>query len=91
MKAVAVFLVVALAVAYGQFFCPKSKDEPLNCFESMPNSATCMQSTDGSLSYACGYCGKKRETCSGNKVAVRNYDCQRNKVPNPCGPGGPAL
>nr|DAZ86589.1 TPA_inf: conotoxin precursor Pmag02 [Conus judaeus] len=86
MKAVAVFMIVSLAVAYGQFFCPESENDPLNCLETQPNSATCMQSSDDqSYSYVCGYCGKKKETCFGNKVAVQDYYCQRNGIANTCG------
>nr|QFQ61151.1 superfamily Pmag-02 [Conus magus] len=90
MKTVAVFLVVALAVAYGQFFCPNSENDPLNCVETMATTATCMQSNkDKSYSYACGYCGKKKESCFGNKVPVRDYNCKSRNIVNPC--GGPAL
>nr|UMA82358.1 conotoxin precursor Pmag02 [Conus ebraeus] len=86
MKAVAVFMIVSLAVAYGQFFCPESENDPLNCLETQPNSATCMQSSDdNSYSYVCGYCGKKKETCFGNKAAVQDYYCQRNGIANTCG------
>nr|QFQ61152.1 superfamily Pmag-02 [Conus magus] len=85
MKAVAVFMIVALAVAYGQFFCPESIDE-LNCLETQPNSVACMQSSDdNSYSYVCGYCGKKKEHCFGNKVAVQDYYCQTNGIANTCG------
>nr|ALM87499.1 Conotoxin [Conus betulinus] len=90
MKAVAVFLVVALAVAYGQFFCPESENDPLNCIETMASAATCMKSkADGSYFYACGYCGKKKESCFGDKVPVTDYNCKTRKIVNPC--GGPAL
>nr|UMA82958.1 conotoxin precursor Pmag02 [Conus ebraeus] len=90
MKTVAVFLVVALAVAYGQFFCPDSENDPLNCVETMGTLATCMKSKSGkSYSYACGYCGKKKESCFGDKVPVDGYDCQVRNIANPC--GGSAL
>nr|QFQ61153.1 superfamily Pmag-02 [Conus magus] len=86
MKVVAVFLVVALAVAYGQFFCPDSENDPLNCLETMASAATCMKSkSDGTYSYACGYCGKKKETCSGDKVPVTDYNCQVNQIADHCG------
>nr|BAO65648.1 G115_VD_Superfamily_I1_precursor_conopeptide [Conus geographus] len=86
MKTVAVFLVVALAVAYGQFFCPSSKEDSLNCIETMATTATCMKSNKGEIySYACGYCGKKKESCFGDKKPVTDYQCQTRNIPNPCG------
>nr|DAZ86951.1 TPA_inf: conotoxin precursor Pmag02 [Conus judaeus] len=90
MKVVAVFLVVALAVAYGQFFCPDSENDPLNCVETKPTAATCMHSrSDKTYSYVCGYCGQKKESCFGNKVPVSDYSCQSRKIVNNC--GGSAL
>nr|UMA83612.1 conotoxin precursor Pmag02 [Conus judaeus] len=90
MKVVAVFLVVALAVAYGQFFCPDSENDPLNCIETKASDATCMKSnSDQTYSYVCGYCGKKKETCFGKKVPTSDYNCQIHKIPNHC--GGPVL
>eukprot|EP00745_Piridium_sociabile_P026686 TRINITY_DN4263_c0_g1_i1.p1 TRINITY_DN4263_c0_g1~~TRINITY_DN4263_c0_g1_i1.p1 ORF type:complete len:110 (-),score=22.00 TRINITY_DN4263_c0_g1_i1:228-557(-) len=69
MKLVAAFILVTIAVVYGQFFCPDSAAD-FTCYENSPTLKTCMKLT-GTQNYfnVCGYCGKKNATCFGNMVA----------------------
>ncbi|XP_076466817.1 uncharacterized protein LOC143298039 [Babylonia areolata] len=85
MKAVAVFLVLLVAYAYGQFFCPDSQAN-FQCFENDPDRVTCMKTTGtNDYSYACGYCGVKNETCFGNKEEASNSQiCAQKGIANPC-------